>query len=49
MIFENGRFDSKLSFEETKQLHYINQYLQDDFNAEDNSKKIRPHNKKKSD
>ena len=46
-LFENGRIDSKLSFKETRQLHYINQYLQDDINGDNYSRKIRPHLKDK--
>jgi len=43
LLFENGWIDSKLSFEDTKQLHYINQYVQADSHANGYSKKIRPH------
>jgi len=42
MLFENGWIDSKLSFEDTKKLHYINQYVQDDPHGDDYSIKIRP-------
>lgn len=43
MLYENGWIDSKLSFAETKRLHYINQYVQDDIDSSDYSRKIRPH------
>lgn len=43
MLFENGWIDSKLNFEDTKQFHYINQYVQTDSHANGYSKKIRPH------
>jgi len=43
LLFENGWIDSKLSFKDTKQLHYINQYVQADSPANGYSKKIRPH------
>jgi len=42
MLFENGWIDSKLSFSETRRLHYIDQYVEDDLTGEDYSKKIRP-------
>ena len=43
MFYENGWIDSKLSFAETKRLHYIYQYVQDDIDSSDYSRKIRPH------
>ena len=43
MLYENGWIDSKLSFEDTKQLHHINQYVQDNIDSGDYSRKIRPH------
>jgi len=46
-LFEKGRIDSKLSFKETKRLHHINQYLQDDHDGNNYSRKIRPHIKNK--
>jgi hypothetical protein len=46
MLYENGWIDSKLSFAETKRLHYINQYVQDDIDSGDYSSKIRPHIKR---
>jgi len=46
MLFENGWIDSKLSFEETKRLNYINQYVKDDSDGDDYSIKIRPYLKK---
>jgi len=42
MLYENGWIDSKLSFEDTKQLHHINQYVQKNVNGENYSIKIRP-------
>ena len=42
MLYENGWIDSKLSFEETKRFHHINQYVQDDTIGDDYSIKIRP-------
>ena len=43
MLYENGWIDSKLSFEDTKRLHHINQYVQGNINGENYSIKIRPH------
>jgi Domain of unknown function (DUF4105) len=43
MLFENGWIDSKLSFEDTKRLHYVNQYVTADVDDENYSIKIRPH------
>jgi hypothetical protein len=43
LLYENGWIDSKLSFPETKKMHYINQYVQDDKDGSDYSRKIRPH------
>ena len=43
LLYENGWIDSTLSFAETKRLHYINQYVQDDIDGRDYSSKIRPH------
>lgn len=43
MLYENGWIDSKLSFEDTKRLHYINQYVQENVNSENFSINIRPH------
>lgn len=43
MLYENGWIDSKLSFEDTKRLHYANQYVMADVSDENYSIKIRPH------
>ena len=43
MLYENGWIDSKLSFEATKQLHHVNQYVQKNVNVENYSINIRPH------
>ena len=43
LLYENGWIDSKLSFAETKKLHHINQYVQDEIDSSDYSRKIRPH------
>ena len=43
MLYENGWIDSKLSFEDTKRLHHINQYVQENINGENYSISIRPH------
>lgn len=43
MLYENGWIDSKLSFEGTKQLHHINQYVQENVDNENYSINIRPH------
>ncbi len=43
MLYENGWIDSKLSFEDTKRLHYVNQYVMADVSGENYSIKIRPH------
>jgi hypothetical protein len=43
MLYENGWIDSKLSFEDTKRLHYINPYVEDNVNSENYSINIRPH------
>jgi hypothetical protein len=45
MLFENGWIDSRLGFEDTKRLHHINQYVQDDINSFDYSFRIRPQRK----
>jgi hypothetical protein len=42
MLFENGWIDSRLSFEETKRFHYINQYVKSDTVGDSYSIKIRP-------
>ena len=46
MLFENGWIDSKLSFKETKQLNYINQYIKNDADGKNYSINIRPYLKK---
>jgi len=43
MLYEYGWIDSKLSFEDTKRLHYVNQYVMADVSGENYSNKIRPH------
>lgn len=43
MLYENGWIDSNLSFEDTKQLHHINQYVQGNVDSDNYSTKIRPH------
>ena len=43
MLYEYGWIDSKLSFEDTKRLHYANQYVMADVSGENYSNKIRPH------
>ena len=42
MLYENGKIDSKLNFEETKRMHHINQYVQDIPGSSDYSALIRP-------
>lgn len=43
MAYYNGWIDSNLSFAETKARHYINQYVRNDPDTSDFSRKIRPH------
>ncbi len=43
MAYDNGCIDSDLSFAETKAGHYINQYVRNDADAIDFSKRIRSH------
>jgi Domain of unknown function (DUF4105) len=43
ILYENGWIDSKLSFEDTKRLHYVNQYVTADVDDVNYSIKIRPH------
>ena len=42
MAYENGLFATRLSFDETKRRHHINQYVEDDPEALDYSRRIRP-------
>jgi len=49
LLFENGWINSTRNFEDTKRLHHINQYVQDDGEGDDFSSKIRPHIKNKID
>ncbi len=43
MAYDNGWIDSDLSFAETKARHYINQYVRNDPEAVDFSRRIRSH------
>jgi len=49
LMFEHGRIDSNRNFEDTRRLHYINQYVQADNHGDGYSRKIRPHIKNKTD
>lgn len=42
MLYENGKIDSQLSFDETKRKHHINQYVQDLTDDQNYSRLIRP-------
>jgi len=42
MAYENGLFATAVSFEETKRRHHINQYVENDPEALDYSRRIRP-------
>lgn len=42
MLYENGKIDSQLNFDETKRRHHINQYVQDIKDGGEYSRLIRP-------